>query len=142
MLKEIVYQGVLDDEFNGFDDEMLFKTADGQYWIQTVYEYWYHYAYRPAVTIYNENGNYYLSVEDKKIQIRRLNNVIESRIDGEFNGWDGESVYKLQNGQKWAQATYKYEYKYAYSPTAIIYESNSGTRMNVAGTTSRVKKIH
>ncbi|NVS58977.1 hypothetical protein HXC64_05285 [Listeria monocytogenes] len=141
-MKNIIYQGVLDGEFNGFDSEMLFKTADGQYWLQDEYVYWYHYAYRPDITIYDENGATYLSIEDKKIQIRRLLNVIESNVDGDFNGWDGESVYTLRNGQKWAQAVYKYEYKYAYSPSVVVYESSFGTLMNVAGTTAKVKKIN
>lgn len=140
-MKEIIYQGQLDDEFEGFDEEMLFKTAYGEYWIQATYKYWYHYAYRPTVTIFRENGICYLSIDNEQVQVQKLNNVIESSIDGEFKGWDGKSVYKLRNGQKWAQSTYKYEYKYAYSPDVVIYESNSGIRMNVAGTSAIVKKV-
>lgn len=140
-MKEIVYRGQLDDEFEGFDDEMLFKTATGEYWIQTTYKYWYHYAYRPEITIFRENGMYYLSIDDEQVQVRRLYNVIESNIDGAFKGWDGKSVYKLRNGQKWAQTIYKYQYKYAYSPKAVIYECNAGIRMNVAGTSAIVKKV-
>ena len=49
------------------------------------------------------------------------NGVIETRIDGEFKGWEGETVYKMQNGQIWQQASYHYHYHYAYSPEVIIY---------------------
>ena len=30
--------------------------------------------------------------------------IVESRIDGEFVGWRGHTVFKLENGQEWAQA--------------------------------------
>lgn len=36
--------------------------------------------------------------------------AIESEIEGEFNGWDGETIFKLTNGQIWQQAEYDYEY--------------------------------
>lgn len=29
---------------------------------------------------------------------------IESRIDGKFQGWLGQSVFRLENGQEWTQA--------------------------------------
>ena len=37
------------DEFEGFDDEMLFQLDDGSCWLQDEYRYWYHYTYRPAL---------------------------------------------------------------------------------------------
>ena len=40
--------------------------------------------------------------------------VVESQIDGDFNGWEGETIVKLMNGQIWQQAEYHYEYHYAY----------------------------
>lgn len=140
-MREIIYQGNLDGEFDGFDEDKLFKTINSQYWIQAKYQYWYHYKYRPEVTIFKENNRYYLSVEGKEIEIRRLNNVIESKIDGAFRGWDGKSIYKLRNGQTWEQSVYKYKYKYAYSPTAFIYDGSSGKTMQVAGTIARVRKV-
>src|SRR6202044_232769 len=32
--------------------------------------------------------------------------AIESSISGEFHGWDGETIFKLDNGQIWQQAEY------------------------------------
>jgi hypothetical protein len=32
--------------------------------------------------------------------------VVESQIDGDFNGWEGETVVKLVNGQIWQQTEY------------------------------------
>jgi hypothetical protein len=60
-------------------------------------------------------------------------NVIESRIDGDFNGWDGETVFALQNGQIWRQAAYDYYYQYAYNPSVLIYPASDGRRMKVDG---------
>lgn len=59
--------------------------------------------------------------------------TIESRIDGEFNGWEGETVFKLQNGQVWQQASYAYRYHYVYAPKVLIYASGSGYTMKVDG---------
>ena len=59
--------------------------------------------------------------------------VVESRIDGDFNGWEGETVFKLVNGQIWQQSAYAYKYKYAYSPKVLIYKSGVVYRMKVDG---------
>ncbi|MDR0881742.1 MAG: hypothetical protein LBP55_04270, partial [Candidatus Adiutrix sp.] len=34
--------------------------------------------------------------------------AIESQIDGTFEGWSGETVFKLTNGQIWQQSSYAY----------------------------------
>ena len=39
----------------------------------------------------------------------------ESRIVGEFAGWEGDNVYELANGTKWQQVRHKYEYCYNFS---------------------------
>ena len=57
--------------------------------------------------------------------------VIECKIDGEFNGWDGETIFKLTNGQIWQQASYAYTYHYAYRPSLLIYKSEGGYKMKV-----------
>lgn len=64
--------------------------------------------------------------------------VIESSINGTFNGWDGETVVKLMNGQIWKQSVYLYEYHYAYMPDVLIYKSASGYKMLVDGTDEAV----
>ncbi len=120
---------------------MLFETMNGQFWIQAEYKYWYHYAYNPEVVIYQKNEKYILLVADQEIQVYELSNVIKSNIDGEFTGWDGDSVYTLMNGQKWQQYEYKYQYKYAYCPKVVIYDDGNGMVMKVNGTSIRVKRI-
>lgn len=59
--------------------------------------------------------------------------TIDSRIDGEFSGWEGETVFKLQNGQIWQQAVPGHKYNYVYSPKVSIYQSGSEFRMRVEG---------
>jgi hypothetical protein len=57
--------------------------------------------------------------------------VIESEIDGEFHGWDGQTIFKLANGQIWQQSEYDYEYEYAYRPEVMIYKTSAGYKMKV-----------
>lgn len=57
--------------------------------------------------------------------------AVESSITGEFHGWDGETIFKLDNGQIWQQAEYDYDYDYEYHPDVTIYETSAGCRMKV-----------
>jgi hypothetical protein len=70
--------------------------------------------------------------------------VIESKIDGEFQGWDGETIFKLINGQIWQQSSYQYYYHYAYMPRVMIYRTDGGYKMKVDGVDQSVyvKRIH
>lgn len=141
-MARIIYKGKIDGEFEGFDGEKLFKMANGTYWIQGQYRYWYHYAYRPDALITEEGGRYILTVEGQSIPVTRINGVIESYIEGEFKGWDGKSTYKLVNGQMWEQVAYKYEYKYAYRPEVMIYSTGGSYIMHVQGTEAKVRRVH
>lgn len=57
--------------------------------------------------------------------------VIETQIDGDFEGWDGDTVWKMANGQIWQQAEYSYTYSYAFCPEVVIYRSSGGWKMKV-----------
>lgn len=138
---QIIYQGKLYSTFEGFNQNAIFKMNNGTYWVQAQYRYWYHYKYRPDVTIVLENGQYIMFVEGQSIQVRRLYDVIESNIDGAFEGWNGDTVYRLMNGQTWKQKEYKYEYKYAYNPDVIIADINGTYVMQVEGTQVEVMRI-
>jgi hypothetical protein len=59
--------------------------------------------------------------------------AIETQIQGEFEGWDGETVFKLDNGQIWQQSSYAYTYHYAYRPKVLIYKSGGVYKMKVDG---------
>lgn len=133
----------IDGGFEGFDDEVLFKLMDGTYWIQDEYKYWYHYSYCPAAEILEIGGRLYIRVDNQNeiVPVRQIQNVIESKINGEFKGWEGETEYELLNGQVWKQSAYKYQYKYAYMPNATVYKTYSGMVMAVNGTRAKVIRV-
>lgn len=54
------------------------------------------------------------------------NPAIETHIDGDFNGWDQETLYKMDDGSIWQQSSYHYHYHYTYHPSVTIYLSRSG----------------
>ena len=62
---------------------------------------------------------------------RATSSVIETRIDGDFEGWEGETIFKLMNGQIWQQS--EYNYHYAFMPEVLIYRSGGGYKMKVDG---------
>ena len=82
-----------------------------------------------------------MSVEGETVEVEKIYDVIESNIDGTFNGQNGKSVYKLINGQVWKQKNYKYVYKYAYRPEVIITNIGGIYIINVEGTTADVWRI-
>ena len=69
--------------------------------------------------------------------------VIETEISGAFEGWSGETIFKLSNGQIWQQSEYDYEYEYEYNPKVMIYRKGGEYRMKVEGleTTIAVKRL-
>ena len=58
---------------------------------------------------------------------------IESKIDGQFRGWSGDTIFKLTNGQIWQQSSYDYEYQYEYRPGVTIFSSSGHCKMLVEG---------
>lgn len=139
----VVLESQIDGEFEGFDDEVLFKLTNGTYWVQDEYKYWYHYAYMPQIQLVGAHNRLYLQVvgQSESVAVRQIHGVVESRINDEFRGWDGNSKYQLTNGQVWEQARYKYEYKYAYRPEVLIFDPGGGHIMKVAGTTAQVRRV-
>ena len=57
---------------------------------------------------------------------------ITTRIDSNsFSGWDGDTVFLLQNGEIWKQDEYDYEYGFAFQPEVLIYSSSGRCLMYV-----------
>jgi hypothetical protein len=46
--------------------------------------------------------------------------VLRTQIEGDFEGWDGDTVFVLANGNVLKQMTYQYTYHYAYRPEVIV----------------------
>ena len=53
--------------------------------------------------------------------------IEEGQIKGGFNGFkDEKTIFEMQNGKKWQQTEYKYNYHYEFMPKVkIIEESGS-----------------
>jgi hypothetical protein len=62
-----------------------------------------------------------------------------SHIDGRFTGWDGTSVYRLANGQRWQQARYQWEFSYAYMPEVEVWFDGSRYYLRVEGLRAMVE---
>lgn len=97
------------------------------------------------------NQNYCSSCQLKVLQIkqRQLYNskllysnyskgVIETKIDGEFKGWEGETIFKMMNGTIWQQDSYAYTYHYAYMPEVLLYRKSGRIYMKVEGVDSEI----
>lgn len=71
--------------------------------------------------------------------------TITSRIVGKFSGWDGETVFKLENGMIWEQADNdKFYIREVENPVAVIEPGIFGTwRLHIEGYNSkcRVERI-
>jgi hypothetical protein len=65
--------------------------------------------------------------------------VVRSRIRGEFQGWEGSTIFPLENGQVWQQAGHAYHYRYAYGPSVLIYPTSEGYVMKVEDDTETVR---
>lgn len=128
--------------FRGWRGGRLFKLTNGQLWLQAEHKYQYKYIYRPKVVITREAGDWQMTVEGMEDTVRvRRTDAIEAQIEGTFNGWSGDTVFKLTNGQTWKQASYAYWYHYAHRPEIIIYESGSGSMLVLADDDSEAVEV-
>lgn len=136
--------------FMGNNDE-IFKLDDGTIW-KVKYAYEYMYEYYPKVIICPAENK--LLIKGKTINVELISSIssnsnlinqdkfedlIESKIEGNFEGWSGETIFKLDNGQIWQQTSYGYTYTYKYRPKVIIYRNGSSYEMQVEGVSSKIK---
>lgn len=70
-----------------------------------------------------------------------MNQEIRSRIEGNFNGYNGGAIFRLANGQAWQQKRSRYEYRYAYRPEVRIYHDGITHMMKVSGMTDPVEVV-
>lgn len=126
----------------------VFKLSDGSLW-EVKYEYEYLYEYYPNVVICPSKGQ--LVVNGKTLSVNPVGrarampsqstDVIESQIDGDFSGWEGETIFKLTNGQVWQQNKYAYIYSYKFRPKIVIFRTSSGFELSVEGMDKRVSVV-
>ena len=59
--------------------------------------------------------------------------VIESSVNGVFNGFDGDTIVRLLDGSVWEQTEFYWEWHWAYLPKVTVYRSQGGWKMQVEG---------
>ena len=133
----------------------IFKLADGSLW-EVKFEYEYLYEYLPTVIICPTKGK--LAIKGKSLNIALVGSartappggqarpapsagIVESQIAGEFSGWEGETIFKLTNGQIWQQSSYAYTYSYKYRPKVLIFPFGGGFELQVEGMDQRIKVV-
>jgi hypothetical protein len=133
----------------------IFKLDDGSLW-EVKYEYEYLYEYYPSVIICPSKGK--LSIKEKTLNVEEVGgaraappsgktrpapsaDIIESQIDGEFSGWEGETIFKLTSGQIWQQSSYAYTYSYKYRPKVLIFPTGGEFELQVEGMDRRIKVV-
>ena len=69
--------------------------------------------------------------------------LIQSKIEAGFDGWDGETIFRLDNGQVWQQAGEGQLIHSSYQPGVVIYKDGDDWKMKVDGVeeTIEVKRV-
>ena len=71
------------------------------------------------------------AVKEKKVSAPE---VIQSRIVGPFTGYNGRTIFTLENGQRWRQSQRdSAHYPKIDSPPVVIVKAGFGYRMHIAG---------
>ena len=115
----------------------VFVLSDDSIW-EVKYEYEYMYKYYPRVIICPDKN--LLLINDKKLNVVNLSgggssdgSVIESNIDGQWDGWDGDTIVKLTNGQIWQQLGLHLSLTLGLGNDVFIYEKAGTWYMQVEG---------
>jgi hypothetical protein len=90
----------------------------------------------PVLVVYQEGKKYKMQVQgiDRLLACNRISEVIESNIDGDFKGWDGNSSFRLVNQQEWKQdGQTSSVFANLYRPAVLIYLSAEGYKMKIEG---------
>jgi hypothetical protein len=64
---------------------------------------------------------------------------IDSNIEDEFEGWDDDKTFKLDNGTEWKLSSDKYSYQYSYRPKAKIWRDAGRYYLEVDGMNEKVQ---
>ena len=133
-------QTCYDGTFRGWGHDNLYELCNGQIWLQTSFDLSIALKLRPDVTIQEVAGGYEMTVEGVRgsASVTRITDFVRTCIAGPFEGWSGDTVFELCNGQVWVQASYAYTYHYAYRPDVIIFATGGGYSMAVEGVDRRI----
>lgn len=82
---------------------------------------------------------------EKIFSCNKIQEVIESNIEGDFKGWNSNTIFKLVNQQEWKQdARTSSIFINFYRAVVLIYLSSNGYKLNIAGVLENlilVKKV-
>lgn len=67
--------------------------------------------------------------------------VIETAIDGDFDGWVGDTIFRLKNGQVWQQTSKSAKYLFAHAPRVTISRAPFRLRVEGIGIDVAVKRL-
>jgi hypothetical protein len=125
--------------FRGWNGDTAFDLINGEVWVQARYDYEYDYAYAPRVRVYSlSSGGYLLVVGDNTrnpLPVVPATHALRTCINGDFEGWSGDTIFPLCDGHGWIQSEYDYEYQYSYMPRVLIFSTDGAQsfRMQVEG---------
>lgn len=90
----------------------------------------------PEILVYQEGKKYKMKIQgiEKLIAVNKLQEVVESNIDGNFKGYDGTTSFRLVNQDVWKQ---DYPtgtvFTNLFRPAVTIYLSSEGYKMIIEG---------
>ena len=116
----------------------VFTLSDGSIW-EVKYEYEYMYEYYPNVVICPETNT--LIIEGKKLNVANISgggesaggSVIESNVNGSWEGWQGDTIVKLMNGQIWQQVGLHLSLSLGLGSEVLIYQKGGLHYMLIEG---------
>jgi hypothetical protein len=91
---------------------------------------------QPSIVVYKDGKKYKMKIEgiDRLIACNKLQEVIESNIDGDFKGWNGNTTFKLMNRQDWIQDLPTSPiFVNLFRPAVTIYLTSEGYKMKIEG---------
>lgn len=91
---------------------------------------------QPRLMVYQDGKKFKIKIEgiEKLLTCNKVQEVIESNIDGDFKGWDGTTNFKLVNQQIWKQDNpTSTVFANMYRPAVLVYLSSEGYKLKIEG---------
>ena len=88
------------------------------------------------IVVYKDGKKWKMSIQgiDQLLICNKIDDIIESNIDGAFTGYDGNTSFKLENREEWKQdAPTSTVYANLYRPAVMIYRTPEGYKMKIDG---------
>ena len=135
----------IDGEFNGWAGETVFKLSNGQLWEQTEFDLYVTARISPSVTLTSNGGLVTLTVDSsgESVEVQQITKFYETCILNDFNGWRGDTIFEMCNGDVWQQSSLGHHTTNVSSPpNVIIYDSGFRRfKMQVEGTRKTISVV-